>query len=485
MRERELLREEVTELRKELEGIQKKHSEDQDGLRKEVDQTRTARDLADSKYNKLLGQVNNIKSQLGERLKADAAELQTARVRIEELEEVQNSHGEEKASLEAEVSQLRSDTSRQAKEVESLRGRTNLSQQNWAKERDDLVSREASAREELEAARQAMQDWEVLAMEERSLREGLSERVAELEDTFNGQREAYDRAVSERDSQSSTVDGLQRALKEVHDARKDERRELVESAQAQTESLRSQLTTAEASLKEAQSTIATTQAEIDRVSPFEKELKEKTLLIGKLRHEAVILNDHLTKSLRFLKRAKPDDNVDRQLVTNHFLQFLALERSDSKKFQILNLISALLGWTEEQKEQAGLARPGAASNTGALKVPLSAPFRRVSSSSGLNPLSPTPSNSSIGASLRNQDHAGSPARGEGLAELWSDFLEREAEEGQGERSRRSSIKRGSGASTPVSRQQAAPMSPTGSPQVNVQKTRLDSVGEDEGRSGDG
>lgn len=36
----------------------------------------------------------------------------------------------------------------------------------------------------------------------------------------------------------------------------------------------------------------------------------------------------------------------RQLVTNHFLQFLSLDRSDPKKFQVLQLISALLGWTE-------------------------------------------------------------------------------------------------------------------------------------------
>jgi hypothetical protein len=42
----------------------------------------------------------------------------------------------------------------------------------------------------------------------------------------------------------------------------------------------------------------------------------------------------------------PFANVDRQIVTNHFLHFLALDRSDPKKFQILQLIAALLGWTD-------------------------------------------------------------------------------------------------------------------------------------------
>jgi hypothetical protein len=51
--------------------------------------------------------------------------------------------------------------------------------------------------------------------------------------------------------------------------------------------------------------------ELERALPFEKEVKEKNLLIGKLRHEAVTLNDHLTKALRMLKKGKPEDNVDR------------------------------------------------------------------------------------------------------------------------------------------------------------------------------
>lgn len=75
-------------------------------------------------------------------------------------------------------------------------------------------------------------------------------------------------------------------------------------------------------------------------------MKEKNLLIGKLRHEAVTLNEHLTKALRILKKGRPEDNVDRQIITNYFLHFLAIDRSDPKKFEALQLISALLGWTD-------------------------------------------------------------------------------------------------------------------------------------------
>ena len=117
----------------------------------------------------------------------------------------------------AEVVTMTEDGEQRSKELSSLRNRTTLSQQNWTREREDLVQKEAEAREEFEAAKQAMQDWEVLAMEERSIRENLAERVSDLEEQLTSNREAHERAASERDSQTLTVDGLQRALQEIQE----------------------------------------------------------------------------------------------------------------------------------------------------------------------------------------------------------------------------------------------------------------------------
>lgn len=77
------------------------------------------------------------------------------------------------------------------------------------------------------------------------------------------------------------------------------------------EELRQSFRDAEKRASEADKSVQDAQEELERVRPFEKEVKEKNLLIGKLRHEAVTLNDHLTKALRFLKKGKPEDNVDR------------------------------------------------------------------------------------------------------------------------------------------------------------------------------
>jgi len=192
-----------------------------------------------------------------------------------------------------------------------------------------LLQREKYAKEEFESARQAMQDWEILAMEERSIRENLTERVADLEEQVSAHREAYEKAAAERDTQSLTVDGLQRALQEIQQgwcihccspwrhitnkpvARKQELREIVENSQAQVENLRLQLQEAQSKSTESTEALESVQRELEKALPYELEVKEKNLLIGKLRHEAVILNEHLTKALRHLKKGKPDDNIDK------------------------------------------------------------------------------------------------------------------------------------------------------------------------------
>lgn len=71
-RERSALRDEVTQLRMSLEEIQGKHEEELSSFREQLEDTQGEKEHAESQYRNLLGKVNQIKSQLGERLKADA-----------------------------------------------------------------------------------------------------------------------------------------------------------------------------------------------------------------------------------------------------------------------------------------------------------------------------------------------------------------------------------------------------------------------------
>jgi chromosome segregation ATPase len=127
---------------------------------------------------------------------------------VRELQENNN-------TLKDELAKLRQENETQAGQVSELRNRSTLSQQNWIKERDELISREAYAREEFDNAKQAMQDWEVLAMNERSLRENLTEKDAELREQLETLKDEYEKAARDRDTNSQTVEGLQKALQEV------------------------------------------------------------------------------------------------------------------------------------------------------------------------------------------------------------------------------------------------------------------------------
>ncbi|KAF2441779.1 hypothetical protein P171DRAFT_393279 [Karstenula rhodostoma CBS 690.94] len=416
-KERYALRQEVTELRKSLESIKEKHEEEIGTLQSELEEANENKDHFETQYKNLLGRVNTIKTSLGDRLKADAARIEEYQTHVSELEDQNRELQEGNTSLTEQLDKLRKDNEAQAAEAATLRSRSNLTQQNWIKERDELISREAFAREEFENAKQAMQDWEVLAMNERSIRENLAEKEAELKDQIESLREAYEKAARDRDTNNEAVEGLQKALQEVQNLRKIELRRSVENYESQIDELRKQVQAAQEAATASRTALETTQKELERALPFEREVKEKNLLIGKLRHEAVTLNEHLTKALRILKKGRPEDNVDRQIITNYFLHFLAIDRSDPKKFEALQLISALLGWTDEQKEQAGLARPGTSNSS--LRIPMS-PFRR------------TPSTPSLSSGINDPMlMASSSSNKESLAELWSDFLERESDSRRG------------------------------------------------------
>lgn len=410
--EREALRAEVEQLRKQLETIQETHVQETAQLKSDLEESEAAKEQVEEQYQTLVGRVEKIKENVSTRLARGKEELEEANQRIEELEGQNEELQKGAQSYQDEIEKLKTELQDATRELSSLRSRNNLSQHNSLKEKEDLTRQIQHLREEAEAAKDAMGDWEVLAMEERSIRESLSEKAAALEEQLLTLRESYEQIITERDSQSQAVDSLQRALQEIQEARKKELREMVETSEEQLQALKKLVQEADTRATEAEKVKESLQKELERTAPFEKEVKEKNLLIGKLRHEAIVLNDHLTKALRYLKKTKPEDSIDRQIVTNHFLQFLALDRSDPKKFQILQIIAGLLNWTDEQREQAGLARPGTSTNS--LRLP-SSPFHR------------TPSTPSLSADFFS-DTTPTSASKESLADLWAGFLERSVEE---------------------------------------------------------
>lgn len=81
-KERETLREEVVHMRKSLEEFQKKHKEEVVDLQDQLVHSQNEKEEKETQYRSLLGKVNTIRSQLGDRLKADAVGISSGRYHL-------------------------------------------------------------------------------------------------------------------------------------------------------------------------------------------------------------------------------------------------------------------------------------------------------------------------------------------------------------------------------------------------------------------
>ncbi|KZT54617.1 hypothetical protein CALCODRAFT_499551 [Calocera cornea HHB12733] len=192
-------------------------------------------------------------------------------------------------------------------------------------------------------------------------------------------------------------------------AKESELRVATAELSAQLASVSSALVEYKARTQKAEAALAQSANSSTRCAELEKEVKEKNLLIGKLRHEAVIINEHLTEALRRLRKSSSENNVDRRLITNTLLAFLSTPRADSKRFEMLTLLASVLGWNDDERARAGLQR--------ATPTPTSSSGRRVPSSSR---------GSVSGASSERGGSTPATDETESFSKMWVEFLLKES-----------------------------------------------------------
>ncbi|RCK55276.1 GRIP domain-containing protein RUD3 [Candida viswanathii] len=209
----------------------------------------------------------------------------------------------------------------------------------------------------------------------------ISKKLHELKQEINELSLAQDEMNMEQKSYISTIDELKEKLaskdNEISEANKtiEDLKTLVSVNQTNGEKeitslndkisqLEESISSHEANNKNLQEELTTSREElgqlneeIKKIDELRTEVHNKLLQIGKLRHEAIILNEHLTKALTMLKQGGENGSnktIDKELISNVLISFLQFPRGDTKKFEALNLIGALLEWDELQKVLAGL-----------------------------------------------------------------------------------------------------------------------------------
>lgn len=387
------------------------NEQDQDPLarlQRELDKTREEKEALASQYSTLLGKLTDMRTRLGTKLKQDAEELDRREQMIQALSTQVEDLTATVDTLKEELISSHEEAERATRELDDLRARSlqESSQESFHRERE---LRECQL--ELEKARTEKDEWERLAMHEKALSEDARTTADELRRDLEMEREARKRDEGLLAAEQEKAANLQSVLQDFQAAKDHELRQAVKDYDAQLQQVTISLAeykhrahTAELKLEESHSNITRTQE-------LENQVKEKNLLIGKLRHETVIINEHLVEALRRLRKNSSETNVDRRLVTNVMLSYLNTPRGDSKRFEMLNLLSSILNWSDQEKEKAGIQKGGPTLSP----APTTGFWGRSISSGSYSPSIKTP-----------VELPKSPEETESFSRLWVEFLLTEA-----------------------------------------------------------
>ncbi|KAH9996701.1 hypothetical protein BJV74DRAFT_877401 [Russula compacta] len=320
-------------------------------LQQELEHTREERDELATQYRNLLGKLQTMRNTLGNKLKQDAEELDRREQQLAQLTAQNEDLLSTVETLQSEVLASNAEAERASRELDAMRQEAS----------GESLQREQTLREarvELERTRTARDDWEVEAMAQRVRVEEVRLTLDATYRELAGAKEASEHNAAARDAEAERANNLQAVLEDFQSAKDHELRQAVSEREAQLADITQSLAEYKHRALQAELQLEENSADNARTQALEQEVKEKTLLIGKLRHEAVIINEHLMEALRRLRRGAASTNVDRRLVTNVLLTFLTTPREDTKRFEMLGLLASILSWSDEERIRAGLQRMG-------------------------------------------------------------------------------------------------------------------------------
>ncbi|TXT04956.1 hypothetical protein VHUM_04039 [Vanrija humicola] len=327
-------------------------SSDLAGADSELERVKAENERLNHQYRSLLGKLTSMRSTLGEKLKEDAEELDRREEQINELNAENTALQEQLGTLRGELESSSAECASLSSQLQQLRSQSDNSS-------SDVLSLTREMRElrgEMERLRAEREDWETEAERERRRREEIEDEARARERREAEYRREAERAIDESKLEKERADNLQEVLSEFQAAKDLELHQATAELEGQLKLAVSQLSEFKLRAANAESSLSSVESNASRATVLEKELREKHTVIAKLRHDAVVTNEHLTEAMRRLRKINPDNNVDRRLVTNILLSFLTTSRADSKRFEMLSLLSTILSWDDGERERAGLQR---------------------------------------------------------------------------------------------------------------------------------
>ncbi|KAJ2721966.1 hypothetical protein GGI07_003616 [Coemansia sp. Benny D115] len=312
-----------------------------------------AREELNKDYDLLLERISTMKDALKAKMNAESDELKRLR---KEVASTKSAAASSKAQYEKAAKRLESanqalqkeldETKRQLWDAQELAGRAEIELRDLGGETDRQMS-DLKAR--LQAAEERLRS-------ESAQSEQLEGRVEQLQRDLDEALNAESQWVSEKEVHLVTIQNLQSALENLQESKDSEIDMAIERLR---EDLRARTKETQAAVARAEAAEARLRKiELSGTSPEQSQQRINSLAVENegLRHEVAVLKDHLNESMRRLREESSEFNLDKRVITNLIVGFLALPYGDSKRFEILQLMSSILQFSEEQQQKVGLIR---------------------------------------------------------------------------------------------------------------------------------
>ncbi|KAJ3032917.1 hypothetical protein HK097_005032, partial [Rhizophlyctis rosea] len=273
--------------------------------------------------------------------------------------------------LRAKLHTLQTDLTKTHVELETTRNTLQKTESEKQRLQSHLLEIEESANLDLLSSQETLQSFQVKIS-------SLQSEISSLQSELSQSAESLRLAVEERDKMEVEVEvereetkrleaivrerevaleNLQGALESFQRVKEREIEFECEGLRRECERWRRELEGVRERAERAEAKLVKMDKAAPQVQQLQQELAEKNAVVGKLRHDVIQVQTHLAEAMRRMRDAAgSDENVDRRLITNLVVSFLAAPRGDAKRFEILNVIGSVLRFSEEERYKVGLAR---------------------------------------------------------------------------------------------------------------------------------
>ncbi|KAI8609497.1 hypothetical protein BC830DRAFT_1222232 [Chytriomyces sp. MP71] len=338
------------------------------------------KDRIQEEHSMLMEKLKTFRDTVGPKLQEEMDTNKTLRMHVESLTQQIADLTDEKTLLKSQISELTTLNSTQqvvepVKDSSSLQEELSVLQvehekvtrkfaalQHHMAESEDIFTQDLLRAQsmvdeykmQLEALERERATWEAMASDSAGAVSAAEVAARESCQDAEVARAQLEEAVRGRERDLISLANLQSVLEEFQASKQSEIDRAIESISKQLHHAQVALEEYRRRATEVEERLQNVNADAPSSEVLEAQLQERNLEIGKLRGKIISLETYLSEAIR--RAASADNQVDRRLISNLIVQFMATQRGDPKRFEMLSVIASVLKLNDEDKVKIGLLR---------------------------------------------------------------------------------------------------------------------------------